>query len=142
MLDSGQLDRAERLRARYPRLVVALGRLVTYKGFDVLLRALTQVDCHLLIIGTGKQRERLENIAADLGVGSKVSFLGYLSHDDVKVHLHAARVFAFPSITRAETFGIAQLEAMAAGLPIVNTSIPTGVPRIARDGIEADGAAV
>jgi glycosyltransferase involved in cell wall biosynthesis len=136
-LDPEQSDRAQRLRARYPRLVVALGRLVTYKGFDVLVRALTQLDCHLLVIGTGTQQKHLEGIAGDLGVTTKVSFVGYLSQGDVKVHLHAARVFAFPSITRAEAFGIAQLEAMAAGLPIVNTSIPTAVPRIARDGIEA-----
>src|ERR1700722_5194936 len=136
-LDPEQSDRAERLRERYPRLVVALGRLVPYKGFDVLVRALAQLDCHLVIIGTGKQQKHLESLAADLGVRAKVSFAGYLSQGDVKVHLHAARVFAFPSITKAETFGIVQLEAMAAGLPIVNTSIPTAVPRIARDGIEA-----
>jgi glycosyltransferase involved in cell wall biosynthesis len=136
-LDPEQLHRAERLRERYPRLVVALGRLVPYKGFDVLVRASAQLDCHLVVIGTGKQQKYLEGIAADLGAKTKVSFTGYLSHGDVKVHLHAARVFAFPSITKAETFGIAQLEAMATGLPVVNTSIPTAVPRIARDGIEA-----
>jgi glycosyltransferase involved in cell wall biosynthesis len=136
-LDPEQSDRAQRLRERNPRLVVALGRLVAYKGFDVLVRALRQLDCHLLIIGTGTQQKHLESLAGDLGVRAKISFVGYLSQGDVKVHLHAARVFAFPSITRAETFGIAQLEAMAAGLPIVNTSIPTAVPRIARNGIEA-----
>ena len=137
MLDPGQIDRAIRLRERHPRLLVALGRLVAYKGFDVLIRAVAELDCHLVIIGTGNQRKLLEKVATDIGITSKVSFPGYLSRDDLKVHFRAARVFAFPSISRAETFGIAQLEAMAAGLPIVNTSIPTGVPRIARDDNEA-----
>ena len=55
----------------------------------------------------------------------------------VEVHLHAAKIFAFPSITSAETFGIAQIEAMSVGLPIVNTSLPTGVSNVARHGVEA-----
>jgi glycosyltransferase involved in cell wall biosynthesis len=135
--DDSQRAEADQLRQRYPRLIAALGRLVPYKGFDVLIRALTQVDAHLLIIGTGAERKALIKLAAELGVSDRVTFTGYLSNDEVKVRLWAARVFAFPSATNAETFGISQLEAMAVGLPIVNTRLATAVPRIARDGIEA-----
>lgn len=137
LTDDVQRARADDLRQRYPRLIAALGRLVPYKGFDVLLWALKHVDAHLIIIGTGAERKSLEKLAIELGVSDRVTFAGYLSNNDVKAHLCAARVFAFSSTTDAETFGIAQLEAMAAGLPIVNTRLNTAVPWVARDGIEA-----
>lgn len=137
LADDREKAKADELRQRYPRLIAALGRLVPYKGFDVLIRALTRVDAHLMIIGTGAERRSLTKLAADLGVSDRVTFTGYLPNDAVRVRLCAARVFAFPSTTNAETFGISQLEAMAVGLPIVNTQLATAVPLIARDGIEA-----
>lgn len=123
---------AARLRKLHPRLILATGRLVPYKGYDVLLRALRDVDGHVVIIGEGPLDDELRRIAAEAGVADRVTFAGRVSHSQIKSYLHAARVFAFPSVTRAEAFGIVQLEAMAAGLPIVNTSLTTAVPTIAR----------
>ena len=128
---------AARLRQKHPRMILAIGRLVTYKGFDVLLRALRDIDGHVVIIGEGPLGEDLQRIAAEAGVADRVTFAGRMSASNIKAYLHAARVFAFPSITRAEAFGIVQLEAMAAGLPIVNTSLTTAVPNIARHEQEA-----
>jgi len=137
LTDEVERARAAALQKRHPRLIAALGRLVPYKGYDVLIRALTRVDGHLIINGTGPEQRPLQRLAARLGVSDRVTFTGYLSHDDIKIHLSAARVFALPSVTDAETFGIAQLEAMAVGLPIVNTGLNTAVPLVARDGVEA-----
>ena len=136
-LDDREQAEVAQLRKAYPRLVAATGRLVSYKGFASLIRALQNVDGTLVIIGEGPLKAPLTRLARRLGVADRLLLKGFLPRDQLKVHLRAARVFAFPSITSAETFGIAQIEAMAAGLPIVNTALPTGVPKVARHGMEA-----
>jgi glycosyltransferase involved in cell wall biosynthesis len=135
-LDEVQRQAVDDLKVRYPRLVVAVGRLVGYKGYDILLRAMRDVDAQAIIVGEGPLQEQLENLAAQLGISNRITFVGGLHRDEVKQYLHAAKVLAFPSVTAAEAFGIVQLEAMSAGLPIVNTSLSTAVPHIARDGRE------
>jgi rhamnosyl/mannosyltransferase len=57
-----------------------------------------------------------------------VHFVGHVPDHEVVAHLHACDLFALPSVTRAETFGVVQLEAMACGKPVVSTNLPTGVP--------------
>lgn len=136
-LTPAEAAEAAALRAQYPRLVAALGRLVPYKGFDVLVEAMAAVDGTAVIVGEGPEHPRLAARIAALGLGGRVLLAGRQPRPHVKALLHAARVFAFPSVSPAEAFGIAQLEAMACGLPVVNTSLPTAVPWVARDGAEA-----
>jgi glycosyltransferase involved in cell wall biosynthesis len=135
-LDVRQQAAVAAIRARWPRLVFAVGRLVSYKGYGALLKALQQIDAQGVIVGDGPLRGSLEQMAAELGIADRVMFLGALQRDQVKEYMHAARVLAFPSVTAAEAFGIVQLEAMSAGRPVVNTALPTAVPRVARDGKE------
>jgi glycosyltransferase involved in cell wall biosynthesis len=135
-LNDDQRRKTAELRARHPRLVLATGRLVPYKGFHVLIEALRQVDATVIIVGEGPLGRDLQRTADRLGVSDRVVLAGGLSRDDLKVHLHAARMLAFPSVSAAEAFGIIQIEAMAAGLPVINTDLPTGVPDVARDGRE------
>ncbi|HKP77290.1 MAG TPA: glycosyltransferase [Longimicrobiaceae bacterium] len=120
-------DEVRRLRERYgPRIVLGAGRLVYYKGFEYLVRAMTHVDAHLLIAGEGPLRAGLERAAAEAGVAHRVTLLGRVP--DLRPLYHAASVFAFPSVARSEAFGIVQMEAMACGLPVVNTALDSGVP--------------
>jgi glycosyltransferase involved in cell wall biosynthesis len=135
-LEGSQRKIVDELTSRYPRLVVAVGRLVSYKGYEVFLRALQEVDAQAVVIGEGDLKPELERLASHLGVSDRVAFVGGLQRDEVKQHIHAAKVLAFPSVTDAEAFGLVQLEAMSAGRPIVNTSLATAVPHIARDGRE------
>jgi glycosyltransferase involved in cell wall biosynthesis len=127
-------DDAERGRGR---LVLACGQLVPYKGFDVLVQAAVGQRFEVWIIGEGPERARLERMIRSLGVADRVRLLGSAPHAKLAKFMCTADVFVLPSVTNAETFGIAQLEAMAAGLPIINTSLDTAVPRVARHGIEA-----
>jgi glycosyltransferase involved in cell wall biosynthesis len=114
------------------RIVVAIGRLVPYKGFDYLIRAMKFVEARLLLIGTGPQYDHLMKLALSEGVEKKVLMLGHVR--EVGPYLSAAKLLVLPSVTRAEAFGLVQLEAMAAGLPIVNTEIESGVPEVSVDG--------
>jgi rhamnosyl/mannosyltransferase len=136
-LHAEECAEVRRLQTAYPRLIVSTGRLVSYKGFSVLIRALQDLDAVLVIIGEGPLRSALRQQAEDMRLTHRILLKGLMPRDQLKIYLRAARVFAFPSVTTAETFGIAQIEAMAAGLPVVNTSLPTGVPKVARHGIEA-----
>ena len=131
-----EVDRqAGEIARRYagPRFLF-VGRLVPYKGVDVLLEAMRTVDGTALIVGDGPLRASLEAQAGTLGIRSRVHFLGRLPDDDVVAHLHGCDALVLPSTTRAETFGVVQLEAMACGKPVVSTNLPTGVPWVNRHG--------
>ncbi|QPF88763.1 glycosyltransferase [Bradyrhizobium commune] len=119
------------------RLVLACGRLVPYKGFDVLIRAAVNRAFEVWIIGEGAERPRLEQLIRELGLGDRVRLLGSVNDCERIKLMCLADVFVMPSVTNAETFGLVQLEAMAAGRPVVNTALDTAVPRVARHGMEA-----
>ncbi len=108
-----------------PRLVLGVGRLVYYKGFEYLIRAMSRVQGRLVIVGNGPLRQKLQQEAQAHGVSERVTFLTDV--EDVCPYYQAADVFALPSIARSEAFGIVQLEAMACGTPVVNTQLDSGV---------------
>ena len=138
-IDTDRFARADEgevraLRAKYgDRVVIAVGRLVSYKGFEHLVRAMSDVRGALILIGRGPLKASLQAIAHEAGVAHRVTFLE--SVDDVNPYYHAADVFALPSIARSEAFGLVQLEAMAAGIPVVNTNLASGVPYVSPDGV-------
>ncbi|WP_254272243.1 glycosyltransferase [Haloarcula marina] len=116
-------------------VVLFVGRLTYYKGVEYLVRAAAQVeDAVFVVVGEGDRRRELEALADSLGVADRVVFPGYVPDDDLDRWYAAADVFALPSVEPSEAFGIVQLEAMARGLPVVNTDLPTGVPWVSRDG--------
>jgi len=123
-----------RIREAYgDRIILAVGRLVYYKGLEYLVRAMPQIRGRALIVGQGPMRESLLAEAQSAGVTDRVTLLGHVP--DTVPYYHAAQLFALPSHLRSEAFGIVQIEAMAAGLPVVNTRIPSGVPFVSVDGL-------
>ena len=98
-------------------VVLAAGRLHETKRIDLAIAALAQLDrAHLLVLGDGPDRSRLQSLAAS----GRVTFVGHV--DDTLPYLHAADVFVFPSgVAAREGLPIALLEAWATGLPTVCT---------------------
>ena len=104
-------------------LVLNVGRLAHQKNQELLLQALPFLPkVHLAIAGDGELHQTLVQMAATLGVQDRVHLLGEVPPADIPDFLRAGNLFAFPS--RWEGFGLALLEAMHAGLPVIASDIP------------------
>ncbi len=117
-------------------VIITVARLEKIKGIEYLIGAIRNFqfsifNFQLLIVGDGKERKNLENLAQKLGVGDRVRFLGQVPNDKVPQILAAGDCFVLPSLK--EGFGIVILEAMAAGLPVIATNVG-GIPDIIQDG--------
>lgn len=131
---------ADQIRQRYRgrRIVFALGRMTYYKGFDVLIAAaeLLPADCVVLIGGGGELLEAYRLLIAQRGLAGKVHLLGHVLDHELPAHFEACDVFCMPSTVRAEAYGVAIVEAMAMGKPVVASDIAgSGVPWVNVDGI-------
>jgi len=112
--------------------LMTIGRLSAaerYKGVDEVLEAMPALtrDCPdlcYMVVGEGDDRQRLERKAADLGIGERVIFTGFIPEDEKRDHLNLADAFVMPS--RGEGFGIVLLEAMACGVPVVASTLDGG----------------
>jgi len=135
-LNDASRNKAAALRKRHgaSRLVFAVGRHVYYKGFEYLVRAMKYVDATLLLGGSGPLRDPLERIAAESGLNGKVIFAGRIPDEELPSYYAACDVFCMPSVERNEAFGIVQLEAMAAGRPVVCCELGNGVNYVNRHG--------
>ena len=125
----------ERLTDKNSVKVFFTGRLVYYKGVDVLLKAFAKVkNCELFIAGTGELENSLKTCAESCGLAEKVHFLGFLSDEELRQAYADCDIFVLPSVAKSEAFGIVQLEAMVYGKPVINTNLPSGVPHVSLDG--------
>lgn len=107
--------------------ILSVGRLVYYKGFEVLLKAMQGVNASLIIVGDGVLRDKLDKIISDLKLDN-VKIVP--SQSSLVEFYERADIFVLPSIEISEAFGLVQLEAMSYGLPVINTYLPTAVPTV------------
>ena len=114
--------------------VVFAGRLSVEKGLHYLIQAMAQVTqpSRLLVAGTGDQERRLGRLCAELGVESRVDFVGYLDRDALTDLYSRADVAVVPSVW-PEPFGMSGPEAMAHGVPVVAARVG-GIPEWLNDG--------
>jgi len=118
--------------------ILAVGRLVEKKGFDVLIRSLEQLrdrgrDFQATIIGQGDEREALEGMIEATGLGDRVRLLGGLDQGQVRAWMKRATVFCLPCVIgedgNRDALPTVLLEALATGLPSISTPV-TGIPEI------------
>ncbi|MGD0250316.1 MAG: glycosyltransferase family 4 protein, partial [Thermoplasmata archaeon] len=122
------------------RVVLYVGRLAAMKGVDTFLKAAARVvsvvpDVLFVVAGEGPEYPRLVALAARLGIGERVMFLGKVSEEEREILLAGASIFVLPSVV--EPFGIAALEAMAAGVPTI-ISRTSGVAEISSSTFRVD----
>ncbi|WP_237249329.1 glycosyltransferase [Sphingobacterium faecale] len=123
-----QDEKAQAIRDRYKekKIVFSLGRLVEYKGYEYLIKAiaLSEDDIQLLIGGTGPLMEQLKSLSEQLSIADRVTFLGFVADEEVPAYYQSCDCFCLSSISKNEAFAIVQLEAMSFGKPVVSTAIP------------------
>lgn len=134
--EAGQALRRQLGIAERETLILALGRLVYKKGFDVLLRAAPEVlarcpEARIVVAGAGELAKDLANQARSQGLGDRVLFPGAVDRHSVPAYFAAADVFTMPSVRDAagnvDGLPIVVLEAMAAGKPVVASRL-SGIP--------------
>jgi glycogen(starch) synthase len=120
-----------------PPVLLCLGRLAAEKGFDVALRALSQLDgrwrdVRMIITGDGEERSRLEALSRELGQAKRVHFTGGIANQDVAATLNKATLVLVPSRWQ-EPFPIICLEAGLMARPVVASRVG-GIPELVEHG--------
>lgn len=108
--------------------ILFVGKLRKYKGVEYLIEAIQNLSVKLTIVGNGEELEILKEQVNSLQLGNKVRFVTNSSDAELSQIYKASDLFVLPSINEAEAFGVVQLEAMANGLPVINTKLNSGVP--------------
>ncbi len=125
-----QMEERERIRRRlgFTGLrILSVRRLVRRMGIDLLLQAMVQIcsrvpDVHLVLVGKGPERDPLERMANELGIGASVHFAGFVSDEDLPDYYRASDLFILPSRS-LEGYGGSTLEALASGTPVIGTPV-------------------
>lgn len=123
-LNYDEYTNGNRLKSGEQKTVLYFGRVTLQKGPDYFIRAAKKVAEHMnnvtfIVAGTGDMLPRMIELSCELGIGNKVLFTGYLSEEDAKRIYSMADVYVMPSVS--EPFGIAALEAVASGVPLILT---------------------
>jgi glycosyltransferase involved in cell wall biosynthesis len=117
--------------ARAKPILLTVGRLVGYKGHHWLIEAMKSVNATLRIVGSGPLEAELRQQAK----GLDIEFLGNVADENLPALYRDCDLFVLPSITPNEAFGVVQLEAMAAGKPVICCDLKSGVPWVNQHGV-------
>lgn len=115
-------------------LVLFVGRLVDYKGVDVLLQAMVDAPGTVVVVGTGPEEHRLKALAKRLGLAGRAHFPGVLDDGALMGLMEASDVLVLPSTDDREGFGLVLLESHLVGTPTISTELGTGTSWVNEDG--------
>lgn len=120
----------ERSRKKKVRFLF-VGRLVYYKGCDILLKAWNGLyHAELVIVGSGNLEQEMKQYVKKKALSKQICFKGNLSDQQVMEEYRNCDVLILPSVARSEAFGLVQIEAMSYGKPVINTRLASGVPYV------------
>ncbi len=115
-------------------VTLTVGRLRYYKGLDTLIRALKNLpEVIAVIVGIGPMAAEWKSLAQDIGVVSQIVWAGEVTDAELPSYFQAADVYVLPANSRAESYGIALVEALACGLPLVTTEVGSATSWINQD---------
>lgn len=125
MLGSSVLEKASEIKLKFKNkpIILFVGRHVVYKGLTYLIEADNYIksDCVILIAGNGYITDKIHKQAED---HERIQFIGFIPDEDLSAYLTASYIFAFPSITKQEAFGVALAEGMYCGAVPITFTIP------------------
>jgi glycosyltransferase involved in cell wall biosynthesis len=121
-------------------VVLCVGRMVHKKGFDVLIRAVAEPilrarDLAVVMVGGGDELAAWQQLAAELGVGARIHWVGSVPKTEIGVYYNMADMLAMPSVSRpADGLNVCVLDAMSCGKPVVASTV-AGNPLAVVDGV-------
>jgi len=137
-IPSEKITTANPCLENYPELsenegdyILSLGRLVRTKGLDYLIEAMQNVDSKLIICGKGPDDKRLRKKIKKYGLEDRIEMRGWVSEEEKQRLMSECRMFVMPSLF--ESYGLAALEIMSYGRPVVCTDV-NGLPDTVKDG--------
>lgn len=118
-------------------LIFALGRHVYYKGFCYLIESMKQLPKNIILLlgSEGPLTGKLQKQVKSLNLDHRIFFLGQIAKQDLPAYYHACDLFCLPSVDQSETFGVAQLEAMACAKPVISCDVTLGASNLNKDGL-------
>ena len=127
------IEATAKVRQDHGPYILFVGRLVGYKGIDVLINSAQNFDYKIVIVGQGPEENNLKKLTHKLGLEKQITFLGHVDSKEEFLGLyHGCEFLVLPSVTVNENFGVVQIEAMACSKAVITTNLKSGVPAVGK----------